>query len=121
MSTKVYNISISFPCEVELTDEMQHELVQIADKICNAYEAKNPSRVMWPFGIGSRILSMPMTKEEEDAGAKIEFDDATFAVDCSERERYHDFSKKTNQCKHCGKLDDGTPEIRYDNCPGVKQ
>lgn len=121
MSTKIHNISITFPVEVELTDELQRELVQIADKICNTYEAANPSRVMWPGGIGSRITYMPMTKEEEDAGAKIEFDDATFAVDCSERERYHDFNKKTKQCKICGKMDDDTPEMTYENCMGVKQ
>lgn len=87
---KVLRIEINFPVPVELPDDFQRRLVALVDVACKAYEATHPGRVMWPFGVGSKITYMPMTKEEEDAGMHMEFDDDTLEIEVSEREDYGD-------------------------------
>lgn len=86
--SQIRRIEINFPEPVELTNDQQRRLDAIASEMCKAYVALHPGRVMWPFGCGFKITYMPMTREEEEAGKHIEFDNDTFEIECSEREDY---------------------------------
>ena len=86
--SQIRRIEINFPEPVELTEDHQRRLDDIAAELCRTYEAMHPGRVMWPFGQGFKITYMPMTREEELAGRHIEFDEDTFEIQCSEREDY---------------------------------
>jgi hypothetical protein len=92
-----YRIEINFPKKVYVADSKFQSLVEIVTAICNEYESKNPGRVMWAAGMGSKITYMPMTREEELAGKHMEFADDTLAIDCCEREDYDWPCKK---CAH---------------------
>lgn len=93
-------IEVDFPRKVFVADRTFQRLVDCVSEICKDYEKMHPGRVMWPAGIGSKITYMPMTKEEEDAGRHIEFQDDTLHVEVCERMDY-DWP-----CKKCGKLQD---------------
>jgi hypothetical protein len=82
-------IEVTFPVPVELPDDFQQRLIELVTTVCKAYEAANPGRSMWTFGVGSKITYMPMMREEEEAGRGMEFDDDTLSIECAERERYH--------------------------------
>jgi hypothetical protein len=80
----VRRIEINFPEDVELTDDVEQQLLEIASAICRAYEFAHPGRVMWPAGIGGKITFLPLTaKDERERG--IEFNDDTFEIECYER------------------------------------
>ncbi len=93
---KITKIEINFPVPVELSTEHQQALDAAASVICKAYEKANPTRTMWPAGIGSKIIYMPMTLEEEEARG-LEFDNDVFAIDVAERANY------AYLCSKCGK------------------
>jgi hypothetical protein len=84
----IRQIEISFPAGVELTREDQKAIMDVADAMCRRYEAAHPGRVMWPAGIGQRIVSMPITAEDDANGVPMEFDEEVFSIDCSERADY---------------------------------
>ena len=63
----VRKIEINFAKGVELTDDIERQLFEIASAICRAYEFAHPGRVMWPDGIGCKITSMPLTAVDERA------------------------------------------------------
>ena len=86
--SKTRCIEITFPEPVEMIDADYRALDAIVSEICKRYETANPGRVMWPFGMGSRIVSMPMTAEDDAAGVPMVFDDTVYAVECSERADY---------------------------------
>lgn len=109
MAHKLRRIEVTFPAPVDMPDDFQQRLVELVGEVCKAYEAKNPGRVMWPFGVGSKITYMPMTREEEEAGRGMEFDDDTLSIECAERERYHKWftpkgglSRLGECCRYCG-------------------
>lgn len=83
--SKISQIEISFPLGVELTNDDQRALIAIASRICDRYEAENPSRVMWPFGVGQKMLADPVKLSDDEP---IPFDDNCFQITCSERENY---------------------------------
>lgn len=85
----VRKIEINFAKGVELTNDVEQQLLDVADAICRAYEFAHPGRVMWPAGIGGKITFLPLTAEDERERG-IEFDDDTFEIDCYEREDYGD-------------------------------
>lgn len=89
-------IEINFPEAVEITNDDQRVLDAVAAEICNRYQRRHPGRVMWPAGVGFKVLYMPMTRDEELAGRHMEFAEDTFAIDCCER---HDYSWL---CAKCG-------------------
>ncbi|WP_289298259.1 hypothetical protein [uncultured Reyranella sp.] len=88
MTARIHRIEISFAVAVDLPHGVERELVEIAARICRAYEAEHRDSVMWPAGIGSKVTYMPWTAEEEAAGRHMEFDDSVFAIECAERERF---------------------------------
>lgn len=113
--TKTHAIEIIFPVPVVLSRDHEKRLVEIVSAICGEYEAAHHDRVMWPFGIGSKITYMPMTREEEKERG-IEFDDHIFSITVSERERYFPEQFKPSRrkliawdvCPECGgELDTG--------------
>lgn len=88
MSDNILRIEVTFPVGVELSDSWQQRLISLVDEVCTAYELSHPGRVMWPFGVGSKITYLPLTREEElERG--IELDDNTLSIEVAERERYH--------------------------------
>lgn len=90
MSSKFTRVIIDFAAPVDIADDMQQAIVKFADIICRDYEKANSGRAMWPCGIGQMPTYIPMTREEEEAGRHIEFDENIFHIDCAERERYPD-------------------------------
>lgn len=78
-------IEITFPEDVEITDDDQRDIVEVVSRITNRYEEANPHRTMWPFGIGQKMLSNPFMVGDDEP---LEFDENVFAVECSERENY---------------------------------
>lgn len=87
-------IEISFPSAVELTNADQQALVSLISEICRRYEANRPGRVMWPFGIGMKLLTNLMAHSDDEP---LEFDEGVFSIECSEREDY-DW-----KCAKCGR------------------
>lgn len=82
---KVRSIEITFPVEVELTNQDQQDLVELATRLCRRWERKHPYSVMWAAGIGQKLLSNLFMVDDEHP---MEFDEQTFAIDCFERENY---------------------------------
>jgi hypothetical protein len=83
---KITGIEISFPVPIRLSQRNQIDLVNLVDCICRRNCPRD--KVMWPGGIGSKIISFPITQEQEDAGEHLEFDDSVFTISCSMRPRY---------------------------------
>lgn len=93
---KIRTIEIVFPVAVDLENEDQRVIDEIISRVCRRYVAENPGRTMWLFGVGYKPTYIPMTKEEEDAGRHMEFDETTFQIEVAEREDY-DW-----RCRKCG-------------------
>lgn len=79
MANKIRRIEVSFPVEVELPLGWDRALDALVGMVCEAYEAANPTRVMWPAGHGSKIGN-PMWQDPPT------FDDSIYAIDVAERE-----------------------------------
>lgn len=99
MSTRkhIQAIHISFPVAVELTNDDMRMIDNIAGEICDRYQAAHPGRVCWPAGCGDKIISMPMTAQDDEDGVPIVFDGTTFQIDCCERE---DFDWPCSKCEY---------------------
>lgn len=81
-------IEITFPVAVEIPKGFYQKLDEVITDVCKHYMATHPGRVMWTFGCGDKVLYMPMTKEEEDAGRHMEFDEGIYQIEVAEREDY---------------------------------
>lgn len=79
----IRSIEVSFAVPVEMTNQDQQELVTLLGRICDRYQVEHPDRVMWPFGIGSKMLVNPLMLSDDEP---IPFDDAVFSVECAEQE-----------------------------------
>lgn len=84
--SKIRSIEITFPTEVELTNDHCSQLNQAIDAICKDYERDHPTEVMWPAGFGSKMLTNPLAMSDDDP---LEFDDSTYAIDVTVREDYY--------------------------------
>lgn len=91
---RIVCIEIGFPEAVEVSDDDQQALVELVSRICDRYEASHVGRVMWPFGVGYKMLANPMMLSDDDP---IPFDESTFSIECSERADYE------WPCAKCGK------------------
>lgn len=94
-------IEIGFGEPVELLQEDQVALVDIASKICERYERANPDRAMWPAGVGQKMLTNPFMVDDDHP---MEYDESVFQIDCAERESYSD--PKPDICKYLERMDD---------------
>lgn len=86
-------IEVSFAAPVHITADQQRRLVELIDEICKGYEAKHPDRVMWPFGIGQKMLTNPFMVDEDHP---MQFDESVFEIECAERENY-DYRPESTQ------------------------
>ena len=78
-------IEISFAAPVHLSRDQTRRLVELIDEICREYEKHHPDRVMWPFGMGQKMLTNPFMVDDEHP---MEFDEGVFEIECAERENY---------------------------------
>lgn len=76
----IQKIEISFPVPIELPELFETQLVELIDKVCKKYVSEHPGRVMWPAGVGNKVLWREL--QEPD------FDDSVLAIDVAEREDY---------------------------------
>lgn len=82
----IRRIEINFPELVHVSEKNFRRLALAVEEIANEYTLMYSGRVMWMFGCGVKITYMPMTKQEEDAGAQMEYDESTLEITCAERE-----------------------------------
>lgn len=88
--TRLRQILIEFPVDVELPDEAMRLIHQATSLVCEAYEREHPDEVMWASGIGS----MPVWRYGDIEG----FDDAVYNVSVSVREAY---GSEKIVCQYC--------------------
>jgi hypothetical protein len=81
-------IEIDFGAPVNISRAHQRRLFSLVDAICDGYEARHPDRTMWAAGFGGKIVSMPITREDEEAGVPLDFDMSILHIECCERENY---------------------------------
>ena len=81
---KITRIEAIFPVPVELNQEQQQALDKVLGEICAAYVKANPDRVMWVFGVGSKMLGNPLMFSDDEP---ISFDDSVFHFEIAEREK----------------------------------
>ena len=75
---KVSKIEIEFPVPVEFPPGFIRVLTDLVNKVCEKYEAENPTRVMWPAGIGGK----PIWNEPKEPT----FNSSVLLIDVFERE-----------------------------------
>ena len=75
---KISAIEITFPVGVEIPKAAMTLLKNAVMIICEKYAADNPARVMWPAGVGSKML---LNEPEEPT-----FDDSVFVINAAEKE-----------------------------------
>ena len=78
MSQKIEKIEINFPVEIELPDGFEQALSSLIGMVCKQYERKNPTRVMWTAGHGSKPI--------RDEAHEPTFDDSVYVITVAERE-----------------------------------
>lgn len=83
-------IEISFPVPVHLSEYHQRRLAELIGAICDLYEQHHPDRVMWPAGIGQKMLTNPFMVDDDHP---MQFDESVFEIECCERENY-DYPKE---------------------------
>jgi len=84
----IKKIEIDFPCLVSVPQGFYQQLAELIDKVCDCYESEHPNEVMWPAEHGSKIISIPITKEDEENGVPLKFDDTIYRIGVCKRERY---------------------------------
>jgi hypothetical protein len=81
---KISKIEVSFPVPVIMPAKSHQKIADCIDNICKLYEIQNPTRVMWPFGFGSKPKYI---WEAIDDGEQV-YDDSVFYIEVAEREDY---------------------------------
>lgn len=81
----IVRLEINFPVAVEVSQEAQRKLDEVAAMICKDFEAANPGRVMWPFGHGAKMTCHPIMVGDDEP---IPFDASVYEIECAEREDY---------------------------------
>lgn len=81
----ILKIEVSFPLGVEITSEQQKELDKVISSICDSYNKQNPTRIMWTFGQGYKMLSNLFMLDDSEP---MEFDLSCYQIEVSEREAY---------------------------------
>jgi hypothetical protein len=93
---QLQKLEISFPCTVDVPEEIIREIDALVGKVCELYEAQNPTRIMWPAGHGWKInwsrmdaafLGRPAEPNAKESG-EPDYDDSIYEISVSEREAY---------------------------------
>jgi len=84
---KLQKIEIDFPVPVNLPPGFEQVLSSVVGLVCRQYEKKNPERVMWAAGHGSKPTYIPLTEEDEKERG-MEFDDNIYYIEVAERQKY---------------------------------
>ena len=93
----ITRIEIDFGVAVSLPDGWERALDGLVGMVCEQYQRENPTRVMWPSGVGSKpqwskadaaFLGKGAATDAPESGEPT-FDDSVFCIDCTEREDYH--------------------------------
>lgn len=105
--SKYQKIEISFPCPVEVPNDVIERMDQLVGEICELYESENLSRVMWPAGHGCKInwskadaafLGRPTEPDAKESG-EPDYDDSIYEISVSEREAHEGEREKRNNRK----------------------
>lgn len=91
-----HRIEIDFPKTVQLPHDWEYKLNLLVDEVCEHYEKRNPGRVMWPAGHGSKVNWSRMDAAflgrtpapDAPIGGEPTYDDDVYEISVSERERY---------------------------------
>lgn len=83
MTKGIVRIEVDFPVAVEIADARVQAIDRILGSICRDYEAAHPGRVMWPFGLGAKMLVNPLMLSDDEP---IPFDDTVLHFEIAERE-----------------------------------
>ena len=78
--TKRSKIEIIFPVPVEFPPGFEQTLDCLINMVCKNYELNNPTRVMWPGGMGDK----PTWNEPEEPT----FDSSVYCIEVSERKAH---------------------------------
>lgn len=93
---QLQKLEISFPCTVDVPEEVIRKIDALVGEVCELYETQNPTRIMWPAGHGSKInwsrmdaafLGRPAEPNAKESG-EPDFDDSIYEISVSEREAY---------------------------------
>lgn len=87
MTGLISAIEITFPEQVELTQQDQKDILALITRMTDRYCETHPGRTMWAFGVGQKIVNLDT----------MQFDTSTFAIECAERADYQ------WPCAKCGK------------------
>lgn len=94
MTGLISAIEITFPEQVELTQQDQKDILALITRMTDRYCETHPGRTMWAFGVGQKMTSNPLALSDSDP---LQFDDSVFAIECAERADYE------WPCAKCGK------------------
>lgn len=79
----ISKIEISFPVQVEVPKGFNRKLNDLVKEVCIDYEKKNPNRVMWPFGSGSKNN----LHANDSRRRKTQIDDSIYCIEVAERQK----------------------------------
>lgn len=85
LKSPTYKIEITFPEAVDVDDKEFQDLVEVVCRICARHGERNPHRVMWPFGIGGKMLTSPFMADKDHP---MQIDMECLVIECAERENY---------------------------------
>lgn len=78
-NNKRKQILITFPDNVNMPDGVENVLQSVVGMICKKYENEHEGILMWPSGIGDRLISGMYDD-------RLKFDESTLHIDVSMRE-----------------------------------
>lgn len=85
LHSPTYKIEINFPVAVDVDDKNSQAIMEAVSNICKEYQKRNPHRVMWPAGAGSKMLTNPFMTDDEHP---MKYNDTILEISCWERENY---------------------------------
>lgn len=104
---RLHKLEISFPCTVDVPEEVIRKIDALVGEVCKLYEAQNPTRIMWPSGHGSKIIwsridaaFLGRTAEPDaKASGEPDYDESIYEISVSEREAYEGEREKRPAAK----------------------
>lgn len=112
---QLQKLEISFPCTVDVPEEVIRKIDALVGEVCELYETQNPTRIMWPACHGCKInwsrtdaafLGRPADPNAKESG-EPDYDDSIYEISVSEREAYEGEREKRQARRQRGSMDAG--------------